>query len=154
MSTLHNSSNKHDEVVSIVDFILNERSKDKAEATKGQLPEVITITVANFFKEDNPNGVSTIAEFQANINVCGIRELRGLEYLLKSMSNDVKINVPAFPIPDKDGNEALFCSKHGKKGIADFKVLAFGELVKFIDLYQSELVRFNLSLDELYQRLK
>jgi len=153
MSTSSNISNKK-EVVSIVDFILNERGKEKAEAAKAQLPEVITITAANFFKEDNPTGVSTIAEFQASINVCGIKELRGLEYLLKSMSNDVKINAPAFPIPDKDGNEALYCHKHGKKGSSDFKVLAFGELVKFLDLYQFELAKFSVTLDELYKRVK
>ena len=154
MSDLNLKKEESKSAMSIVDQILQDRATEIAEV-KSMEPDVPTITAQTFFQGEQPNQVASKEQFGAYLEILSPRELNGLQYLLKALSNNVVLDMPPFTSLDqKTGKHHMWITKRGKMGNAPFNVVDFGKLSHFVGLYQFGIVKFNVSLEDLYQEFK
>ena len=132
----------------IIDDILNsqEEAFEGEEKSKG-LPH---ITATNFFTNGNIGGPITKEQWLKVIRGMSKWELQSHKVLLERLTKGEKVDANPFEGIDKEGRSYLWATFRYQKGNQNFKVLTYGNMCKFLTMYQMGLLTVDLSLAALY----
>jgi hypothetical protein len=136
--------------INIIDFILAEQEKAKAEINSQIHDNKIVMDNQSFFTDNSPEGILDKSQFIKCVSRMSKFELLALEKLLVIMSENKKINTSAFAQTDKEGNEYYWIKVYGKNGTTEFKISVFPGLDKLMQGYLFNLYSVNANLNSLY----
>ena len=145
---MNNFSNDN-KTTDIIDFILSEQQKSKAEIQVQVDAHKTLINDQTFFLDNAPVGIMTKQQF-ISLMRRNKQDLKAFQALISIMTESQKINTSSFAQTDKKGNEYYWLKIYGKNGATEFKVSSFPGLDRLIQGYLFNMYNVSLTLEALY----
>jgi hypothetical protein len=134
----------------IIDFILAEQQKSKAEIQSQVDAHKTLINDQTFFLDNAPEGIMTKEQFIFLMQGINKSDLQAFKTFIGIMTESRKINTSSFAQTDKKGNEYYWLKIYGKNGSSEFKVSSFPGLDRLMQGYLFNMYNVSLTLEALY----
>lgn len=138
---------------SLIDFILEEKAKQKESERKAKEEAIPLMNEDNFFiTVENENGFITVEDFKKHLIAIDDVDLPSIEQFFKDIKDKKKLIIPAFPVTDKKGVKYYWISTDTRTVSKGYKLKFFAGLDAIITAYEFNMYRFDLSIDKLYHK--
>jgi len=138
----------------IIEFILAEQEKSKAENRIQANGNKTVIDDRSFFMDNSTFGITTKLDFLNAVHSRNKTQLKAIETLFIIMGEHKKINTSTFAQIDKKGDEYYWIKIYGNNGATEFKLSSFPGLDKLMQGYLFNMYLVKASFTNLYNEAK